>query len=188
MADLILLNGPPASGKSTLAVAMVARRPLALNLDVDLVRGLLGGWMDRPVDAGLNARQLCVAMTAVNLTNGFDVVVPQFLGRDDFIYELEKTALGVGARFVEVALMMDRADAIKAFGERSAGSFNQQHRDAFEMVERAGGLAALADMYDDFLRLIDSRLSVRRVGVIHGDVLGTLDLVERAIAPAKTNG
>jgi predicted kinase len=182
MADLILLNGPPASGKSTLAVAMVARRPLALNLDVDFVRGLLGGWMDRPVDAGLNARQLAAAMAAVNLTNGFDVIVPQFLARDDFIYELEKTALGVGARFVEVALIMDRAEAIKAFSERSAGSINQQHRDAQEMVERAGGVAALADMYDEFVRLIDSRFSVRRVEVLHGDVLGTLERVEQAIA------
>lgn len=45
-ARLILLNGPPAVGKSTLACRYAADRTLTLNLDVDAVRRLIGGWRD----------------------------------------------------------------------------------------------------------------------------------------------
>lgn len=79
VADLILLNGPPASGKSTVAAALVARRPLALNLDVDIVRGSLGQWRNTPADAGIAARRLAIAMATTHLGQGHDVVVPQFL-------------------------------------------------------------------------------------------------------------
>ena len=64
---LVLLNGPPAAGKSTLAARLVATRPLALNLDIDVVRGLLGAWIDRPAGAGLAARALAISMAADSL-------------------------------------------------------------------------------------------------------------------------
>jgi predicted kinase len=70
VATLVLLNGPPASGKSTLAARLVEGRSLALNLDIDVVRGLLGAWIDRPADAGLAARALAVSMARTHLTAG----------------------------------------------------------------------------------------------------------------------
>ncbi len=103
-AALILLNGPPASGKSTLAGRLVSLRPLALNLDIDLVRGQLGQWLDRPADAGLAARALAIAMIDTHLGSGCDVVVPQLLARPDFIEQLEAVAAARGAEFVEIAL------------------------------------------------------------------------------------
>ena len=66
MAALVLLNGPPASGKSTIAQRFIDARPLSLNLDidvdVDVVRGMLGGWLVDPSTAGLTARSLALAM------------------------------------------------------------------------------------------------------------------------------
>ena len=56
MATLVLLNGPPASGKSTIAARLVGGRPLALNLDIDVIRSLLGDWKARPPEAGVAAR------------------------------------------------------------------------------------------------------------------------------------
>jgi len=85
---LVLLNGPPASGKSTIAGRLIARRPLALNLDVDVIRSLLGDWKARPADAGIAARRLAVAMALEHLAAGNDVVVPQFLARAEFIEQL----------------------------------------------------------------------------------------------------
>jgi predicted kinase len=61
MRSLILLNGPPSSGKSTLARRWVLGHPLALNLDIDVVRGLLGAWAEHRTNrasplAGLPSR------------------------------------------------------------------------------------------------------------------------------------
>ena len=92
MPRLLLINGLPGSGKSTLAARYVADRPLALCLDVDVVRGLLGAWQEHPHEAGLLARRLALAMARVALHEGRDVVVPQFLGRPQFIGELEALA------------------------------------------------------------------------------------------------
>lgn len=44
MARLVLINGAPASGKSTLAQMYVDEHPLTLALDIDVVRAMLGRW------------------------------------------------------------------------------------------------------------------------------------------------
>lgn len=103
MAALVLLNGPPGVGKSTLARRFVADHPLALALDIDVVRSMLGRWMDAPTDAGLAARALAMAMIRTHLAAGHDVVVPQFLGRVDFVVELAAVAASERVPFVELA-------------------------------------------------------------------------------------
>jgi predicted kinase len=180
--DLILLNGPPASGKSTIATRLVAARPLALNLDVDAVRGALGAWSEQPHESGLAARRLAIAMAATHLQDGYDVIVPQLLARDTFVLELEAVAGQAQARFVEVALVARRDDTIRAFEARSASPENQQHRDAQQLVEISGGDAGLGEMHDRLMDFLDSRPNVRRVDVIRGDIESTLRLVEAAIA------
>ena len=91
------------SDKSTLAGRLVDVRPLALNLDIDLVRGQLGGWLDQPIEAGLAARAMAISMIKTHLGSGYDVVVPQLLARNDFIEDLENAASETGAEFVEIA-------------------------------------------------------------------------------------
>ena len=137
---LVLLNGPPASGKSTIAGRLITQRPLALNLDVDVIRSLLGDWKARPADAGIAARRLAVAMALGHLASGNDVIVPQFLARAEFIEQLAETTATVGARFVEIALILSRADAVAAFRRRSAQPATAAHRDAAEAVDAAGGI------------------------------------------------
>ena len=115
---------------------------MALNLDIDLIRGQIGVWTDSPADSGVAARRLAVAMARTHLTHGFDVVVPQFLAREEFIVELADTAGRVGAAFVEFALMVSRTETFEAFTDRSASPDNQQHReraDAARKIRRARG-------------------------------------------------
>jgi predicted kinase len=181
MATLVLLNGPPASGKSTLAARLIETRPLALNLDIDVVRGLLGAWIDRPADAGLAARALAISMARTHLAAGRDVVVPQFLARVGFIEELEQLADECGVRFVEIALIVDRSTAIRAFSERSRAPSTQSHVDAAELVVRSGSPDAVADMFDTFSAMLEDRPNAHRVDVEIGDIDGTLGRLERAI-------
>jgi predicted kinase len=178
VANLVLVNGPPASGKSTVAAGVVARRSLALNLDVDVVRGLLGAWRADPMGAGLAARRVALAMASAHLGADHDVIVPQFLAREEFIDQLAAVAGGVGARFVEVALVLPRAQAVEAFARRSASPTTQQHRDAAADVEHAGGVPALEAMYDAYVQLLDRRSHVRRIDLVDGDVAGTIDRIE----------
>jgi hypothetical protein len=177
--DLILLNGPPASGKSTIAMEFVASRPLALNLDIDVVRGLLGGWLTQPTEAGLAARRLALAMARVHLAQGLDVIVPQLVARESFILELEKEARSCGARFVELVLTVDRDDALDRFAQRQASNV-QTHRDAQALVER-GGDVALGAMYDNLERLVASRPSAIRIDVVFDDLPETYRRVESAL-------
>lgn len=185
MAMLVLLNGPPASGKSTIADRLVAVRPLALDLDVDVIRGQLGGWLDQPTAAGLAARALATSMIETHLTAGHDVIVPQFLARPDFVVELERLAEHCGAKFAEIALMIDRATAIEAFDDRSHRPVDDTHRDAASLVARSSDpVGAVGAMYDRFVEFLRQRPSARMVRAIRGDVDATVALVEHEITEA----
>jgi predicted kinase len=100
---LVLLNGAPAVGKSTLARRWVDDHPLALVVDIDDLRVRLGGWQRLPESKAI-ARSLGVALVRSHLGSGHDVVVPQLLGRTDFIETLASVAGAEGAAFVEVLL------------------------------------------------------------------------------------
>ncbi|MDQ2739807.1 MAG: ATP-binding protein [Actinomycetota bacterium] len=119
MPRLVLLNGAPGIGKSTLTRRFAQGHALTLVLDVDQVRGMLGCWLDQPSESGLLARQLAIAMARVHLQAGHDVIVPQYLGRLEFVGMLEAVAVEVGARFVEFALISDSDDVVRRFQRRS---------------------------------------------------------------------
>lgn len=143
------------------------------------MRGLLGAWLTQPADAGLAARRLALAMARVHLTQGLDVIVPQYVARESFILELEQEARSCGARFVEVVLTLDRDDALDSFSQRQASDVDT-HRDAQALVDLSGD-AALGDMYDALERLVAARLSAIRVGVVRDDIPETYRRVAAAL-------
>ncbi|MGI8664683.1 MAG: AAA family ATPase [Jatrophihabitans sp.] len=102
MPRLILLNGPPAAGKSTLARRWVDDHPLALNLDLDQLWLSLGRWRDDPHATGLAARELAQAMASTQLAAGRSVIVPQYLGQPEFVDQLADLA---GENFRHVVLL-----------------------------------------------------------------------------------
>jgi len=169
VARLVLINGAPGSGKSTLARMYVEEHPLALALDVDVVRGMLGGWLDRPVEAGLIARRMALAMARVQLSRGGDVLVPQYLGRVDFVLELEELSREVGADFVEIVLLSDPQDASARFAWRAAHPETAAHRDAAALLERSGGLGALPQMSDRLLEVVACRPRTLTILTVDGE-------------------
>jgi predicted kinase len=76
VAKLVLLNGPPAVGKSTLARRFADEHPLTLVLEIDMVRALLGAWLDEWQRSGTVARVIALAMARTHLEAGHDVIVP----------------------------------------------------------------------------------------------------------------
>lgn len=170
MPRLILLNGPPGCGKSTLARRYVEDHPLALDLDIDRVRDLIGGWRDQPGAAGLLARSVALAGARAHLLNGYDVVVPQVVARPAFIEQAEHLADEVGVAFHEVVLLDSPENALRRFLDRSRASVDPAHLDAHRMLEEQGGLAEFAAMYDRLLSVIRDRPATRVVHSEHGRI------------------
>jgi predicted kinase len=157
VAELILLNGPPASGKSTLAQRYVDDHPLALNLDIDRIRSMLGRWADHAFEAGLAARTLSLAAAATHLRAGHDVIIPQYLGRLAFIEQLDQLAVADGVRLHELVLLDSLANLLRRFVDRTAAAAERAHVEADALLRASGGPAGLADMYDRLLDVIEQR-------------------------------
>ncbi|MCE0540479.1 ATP-binding protein [Kineosporia rhizophila] len=181
MPRLILLNGAPGSGKSTLAKIFAQRHPLTLALDIDTVRGLLGAWLEQPHESGLAARKLALAMARVHLQDGHDVLVPQFLGRIDFVLQLEALAQEVGFPFVEVALISTMDDVLARYSRRAKAPETQEHRDAAALLERSGGTDELRPMYERLLTVVAARPATRQVLTVEGEIEQTYQRLLEAI-------
>ena len=114
---LILINGPPAVGKSALARRYVDDHPLALHLEIDAIRVCLGRWAEFD-ESKLIARSLATAMAEAHLRSGRDVIVAQYLGRTGFIEALDQLAQQIGADFRELVLMDHEAAVADRFRAR----------------------------------------------------------------------
>lgn len=181
MARLILLNGAPGCGKSTLAQRWVCEHPLALNLDIDRVRSLIGGWQDEPERAGVLARVIALAAARAHLESGNDVIVPQHLGRPQFIEQLAGLAAEVGAEFCEIVLLDSRQNTLSRFAERTRAARDPAHADAQQLLDRTGGQAELGAMHDRLLALIASRPGARVVRSEAGQVEQSYQSLVRAV-------
>jgi predicted kinase len=170
MPRLIVINGPPGCGKSTLAARYVADHPLAANLDVDRIRSMIGRWQDDPTASGLLARSMTLAAAREHLRAGHDVVIPQLIARPEFLDELDALATEVGCELREIVLSDDQATAIRRFQERTEAGEHPAHVEAHEILMRAGGLEQLATMYDELEALVATRASAVVIESHHGRV------------------
>lgn len=178
---LILLNGLPGSGKSTLGRRYLDDHQLAVALDFDVIRSMLGRWLEEPTRSGVAARDLALAMTRTHLQAGHDVLVCQFLGRPDSVEELDQLAAAVGVPFVEIALTTGVGETAERLLRRSGDDSRPQRRDAAVLLDRAGGPDVLTEMDARLERVVRSRPKTRRVHVVEGDLEGTYLGLLRAI-------
>ena len=130
MPNLVLLNGPPGAGKTTLAERYLVDHPLALKLDIDAIRCSIGHWETHDESKHL-ARALATEVARLHLRSGHDVVVPQLLARLDYIEVLERVAVETGAVFHEILLLPTSGEALARFRARrqafdTAGTFHPQ--------------------------------------------------------------
>lgn len=182
---LVLLNGAPGSGKSTVAGVLVDECPLALLLDIDSLRARLGQWSHDPTAAGLAARRLALAMIDTHLKTGLDVLVPQFLFRLPFVLQLEQVASGADANFVEIVLVSSPAEAAKRF-EARAVSPDPNHQSA-AFLQQVPGAKPIEELYDAMIEMLRERPNTRFVNSIPGDIEGTCAAVRTAITAASND-
>jgi predicted kinase len=178
---LILINGLAGSGKSALRRRYLDDHQLALALDIDVIRSMLGRSLEEPTMSGLAARNLARAMARTHLKAGHDVVVCQFLGRLEFVEILAQLAAVARVPFVEVGLVTRVDEAAERFLRRSGDDSRPEHSDAAILLDRAGGPEALTEMRARLEDVVRSRPNTRRVDVVDGDLEETYQGLLRAI-------
>jgi hypothetical protein len=182
--SLIHLNGPPGIGKSTLSALYASRHRGTLNLDIDSLHHLLGGWQDADTHMHDVLRPLALAMTATHLAGGRDVVLPQYLARVEEIERFERVACEQRANFVEVVLLDEKVTAIDRFDRREdTSAWGRHNRRA---VTAQGGAVFLATMYDQLLQVLQRRPAAVVVRSESGAVEATYALLTQVLAQTET--
>jgi predicted kinase len=159
---LVLLNGPPGVGKSTIAGRYLAEHPEARSVEIDRLRAQLPDWEDDDATK-LMARDLALSAIAESLAEGRAVLVPQYLGRTEFVDQLVATAAAAGAPFVHVHLHADAAVVQARFGQRrqELAAADVRHPEA-EVIDVGAAI-------DEAFERLDA-LAEARPPVVHLDV------------------
>lgn len=161
MARLILLNGPPAVGKSTVAARYADHHPGTLNLDIDSLHYLIGGWREFGGRVHEFLRPMALAMAASHLAAGFPVIVPQYIARLEAVAAFEQIAGQHDAELLEVVLMVGRDEAVARFEDRQDDSEWTRHNR--RLVDDLGGEEFLGAMHDQLVTYLEHRPNAVRV-------------------------
>ena len=180
MPSLIHVNGPPGIGKSTLAAIYAARHPGILNLDMDRLHELIGGWRDPAQDTHTIVRPIALAMAAVHLAGGRDVILPQTFAQLANLEAFEHVAEREGATFREVILLDDEDASIDRFHRREDDSEWGLHNR--ERVVNLGGTDWLASLYQQLQVVVANRPSAILIRSHLGAIEETYTSMEQALA------
>ncbi|CAI9409477.1 AAA family ATPase [Aestuariimicrobium sp. T2.26MG-19.2B] len=175
---VVLINGAPGSGKSTIAALLAAEMPLGLALDIDQLKFSLGGWSDDLNAAGLQARRLALALVRQQLLDGHGVVIGQYLARTPFIEQLEQTTVASGGRFREVVLRVAPA----TLRQRLTGRAERPHRPEHQHNNTLVGPEQAEELTDSMVELVRLRPHALVVDG-DGDIGTTLGRIRERITP-----
>ena len=164
---LILINGAPASGKSTLARRYVDDCHGAALVEFDTLRMTLPNW-EQDDTTRLAAGDLAGAAVVEHLGAGRDVVIAQYFGRLGYIVLLEAVALEHGATFVEMVLATDAALAIDRFRARRRAMTERGEMHPDRDIADADVEAFIVDAVDRLHRLPTARPASRIIPVAPG--------------------
>ena len=147
-------------------------------IDIDDLRASLGQWAERE-ESRVIARRLALALAEAHLASGHDVVVPQYVGRIEFIDQLAALAARQGASFVAVVLMVEPEVSMDRFGVRRTDLAARGVRHPEADVDEAAIGEAVDDAIERLAEITRTRSTVREVAA-HGDV----DTTYRALLAA----
>lgn len=179
---LIVINGCPGVGKSTLSQKYVDNHPMALNLDIDQIWCMIGQWQQTRPESFEQKMLLSYAMAEAHLQAGYDVIVAQHLNEGRFYEQFEKIASATGTGLIEIALRNDLEKAIERFIDRGKKS---GHPDGFRpggIMDTEGRIAKIKKMHEEVEIQIRKRPHMKVVEVKEGAIEHTyhriLDIVQ----------
>ncbi len=161
--NLILLNGPLAIGKSTLAKMYSARNPETLNIDIDLLRPAVEGHRVFTKESSELAWNKAAELGRAAISSGKDVCIAQIMTRKEQWQRLEELADDTGAQLFEILLYAPREEAIDRFMRRGRASGSDQGYRPGGLIDRGGGIKLLEEKYDKMIDFANSRGQTIRI-------------------------
>jgi predicted kinase len=161
---LILLNGFAGCGKTTLASRYRDDHPLTLALEVDQIITMLGQWSTHWDEAAACKLALSEQMVETHLGRGYDVILPFLLTKVAQAEAYEQIATRTGARYIEVYLAVERAEAIRrllvrgSWGEAGSPPFTEKDHPEIE------------DLYDRMVAATAARKNFYTIHPVWGDI------------------
>lgn len=170
---LILLNGNPGMGKSTLAQRYVDDHPMALNLDIDKLWHMMGKWQSNMPQSEIQKYRLASSVAKTHLLEGHSVIVPDLIQKVEYYLDFQVIAEDSGAKLHEVVLLSSVHDAIQRCKKRA---INMGYVDGFRpggVLDLGGREEMLAAMHSDMLAAVAARPNMVVINSIEHDIDGT---------------
>lgn len=161
----------------------VDRHPGTLNLDIDQVRCLIGGWQEDFQATGEIVRPVAISMALTHLAAGRDVIMPQFLDADDEVAGFRAVAEKTGSGFREIVIMDTKERSVERFEDRGMGEDVPWHGQIKAIVEQGGGSRLLESLYDDLVHGLRKRPFASVIHSTHGAIEETYANLIGALAP-----
>lgn len=187
VARFIHLNGPPGIGKSTVATVFADRHPGVLNLDIDQVTALIGGWRDRFSDSFEAGTLLAAAMARVHLANGHDVIMPQMMTNVNAweFADFESAAAAAKADYCQILLTARVESAVDRCMERAKAGDPRQDVIS-KIIDENGGRDFLRKLHSQVTQFTAGRLPRSVIDCERLTVEQTYHAIEAALRPAST--
>jgi predicted ABC-type ATPase len=182
---LIHLNGPPGIGKSTIASAFADRHPGVLNLDIDQVATMVGGWRDRFSDSFEAGRLLAAPMARVHLVNGHDVIMPQMMTNVNAgeLACFESAAAAAKAEYCQILLTARVESAVgRCMGRVKGGDPRQDV--ISKVIDENGGRDFLRKLHSQVTQFTADRQPHSVIDCERLTVEQTYQAVEAALRPS----
>lgn len=167
---LILLNGNPGMGKTTIAERYVDEHPLTLNLDVDRVWHMMGQWQSELEESMRLKYEHSYALAGSHLSQGYDVIVPDLIETVEQVEKYERIANLHDATFCEVVLICNQDDAIERCKARAR---SLGYEDGFRpggLLNMQGRERKLVEMHQNVLQVTAARDNTVQITPILGDI------------------